>query len=280
MVERAYWIGYSITVLSMVCLTFGLATVILLYDAECDSALIAYLTPRYYRLVWGLFASIVVAAFLANRLDVCRGIERPLYIIAADRVRSAWTWLALKSPLPLRMPVIALVLAAFIFFIPPQDDSRITYASPDVELPIAGSPQLIAESRGAHTPGFSRWRLGDQVFYLRSGGFGLGIISCETGSVISQGSLTHETANDNLTFSEMIAGVPDDIVTVVVAHDFSSAHHSDEFHRLLIEMGCTIEQNPDWNGAYILISERRHGRFSPLAELWGRHAILLSLIHI
>ncbi len=258
----------------MLALVLSLIATILLYGSGSENSLIAYLTPRYYRLVWGLFASIVAAALLATRLDVLREVEKPLHKTAAEWTCNFWTWLALRSPFYLRLPIIACLMAAFAFFIPPQENARITFASPDVPAPIAGSPQLIAESRGAGASGYSRWRLGDQVFYVRSSGFGLGIISPQTGRIIWQGSLTHETADDDLMFSEVLAGIPDDIVTVVVAHGFSSAHHSEEFHTLLTEMGCSIEERPVWNGAYILISARRDGRFSPVAELWGKHAIL------
>ncbi|HUT04381.1 MAG TPA: mannosyltransferase family protein [bacterium] len=272
--EWATRLALALSYVVMAVLALSLVAAILLHGSASENALIAYLTPRYYRLVWGLFASVVTAAFLATRLDAARRKEKPFHAIAADWVRSAWSWLALRSPLCLRLPIIACLMAAFAFFIPSQENARITYASPDVPAPIAGSPQLIAESRGAGVSGYSRWRLGDQVFYVRSSGFGLGIISPQTGRIIWQGSLTHETADDGLMFSEVLAGIPDDIVTVVVAHDFSSAFLSKEFHTLLTEMGCSIEENPVWNGGHILISARRDGRFSPVAELWGKHAVL------
>jgi len=272
--EWAMRVALAVSLASMAALALGLVGTILLYGSGIDNPLIAYLIPRYYRLVYGLFASIVVSAFLATRLDAARKREKPFYTIAADWIRGAWSWLALRSPLYLKLPVIAGLMAAFVFFIPPQEHARITYESPDVRLPIAGSPQLIVESRGANTPGFSRWRLGDQVFYVRSSGFGLGIISPQTGRIIWQGSLTHETPNGDLPLSEIIAGIREDIVTVVVAHGSSSAFLSEEFHTLLTEMGCSIEVRPLWSGAYILVSARRDGRFSPVAELWGKHAIL------
>ena len=274
MVKTLVRMAFIIAAIAMVCLGLALTGTILLYKSEWVNVLLAYLIPRYYRLVWGMFASVIVSAFLATKLDTAHRRGKPLYVIAADWTRGSWAWLTLHSPLSLRLPIIAFLMAAFIFFIPPQNDARITFASPDAHLSIAGSPQLIVESRGAGVPGFSRWRRGDQVFYVRSSGFGLGVISLKTGEILWQGSLTHETADGPLLFSEALAGVPEDIVTVVVAHGFSSSFLSEEFHGLLRQMGCSVKENPGWDGAYILVSARRDGHFSPAAELWGEHAVL------
>lgn len=266
---------FAVAFAAMVVLGVSLVAVILLYGSGTENLSIAYLTPRYYRLVYGLFASIILAGYLASELDAFRKEKKPpLYRAAAGRIRDAWVWLTLRSPYYLRLPIIGLLVAAFLFFIPPREDESITYISPETNLSIAGSPQLIADSRGADVSGPSRWRLGDEVFYTKQSGFAIGIISLEKGEVLWRGSGTYDTANDDFAFSEMLTRLPDDIVVLVISHGSSRGLPSDDFQKGLSVIGAGIDDKSDSDEGYVFVSARRNGHFSPVVELRGRHAIV------
>ncbi|MBN2208519.1 MAG: glycosyltransferase family 39 protein [Candidatus Coatesbacteria bacterium] len=258
----------------MVALFLALIAVMIAYGSGIDSRLVAYLIPRYYRLVWGLFASVVLTAWLASRLDRIHKSERPRYKRIADRVRLVWSKVAISSPVWLRAPLIVVLMGAFVFLIPRPQVERMKYSEAVMPPHTYHGPQLIAESRGANAGGFSRVRASDNVMYAFDYGYKLCAIDVTTGEVIWQGLVGGDNLAEAKSLPGAVDGLPDGVIAVVVRHDLSWGLAAPELDRALRLLGSTVSDQELGKKGYVLISVKEAGRFVRVFEAAGDNCVV------
>jgi len=249
-------------------------SMVLGYGSQAESQLLAYPVPRYRWFLCALFAFIVLAAHLGTRLERIRQVDTPRFRRVAGRIRAAWARTALSSPLWLRLPLIIVVIGIFAFFVPPLESDKIIYRQAIAPAEMAGMPQLIADSRGAGTSGFSRIRVSDQVFYATGPGYMLCTIDSKTGHVIWQGSLNYDNMDDTRAYASALESFPDGTVGVAVRHGLSAELLTPDDQQALLALGATVSDKDLGKTGYILVSAKRHGRFVRIAEIRGDHCVL------
>ncbi len=258
----------------MAALFLALIAIMIIYRSGTENALIAYLTPRYYRLVWGLFASVVLTAFLATRLDGVQGVETPRYKNIAQQICLVWSKIALSSPIWLRVPLMIVLMGAFVLLIPQPKHERMKYEQAIMPFEIAGAPQLIAESRGANATGFSRVRLSDNVMYAWDYGYKLCAIDARTGRVIWHGLVGYGNIAEAKFLPRDVEGFRDGVIAVVVRHDLSPGLATPELERALRLLGSTVSDRELGKKGYVLISVKKAGRFVKITEVSGDHCVV------
>ena len=165
-------------------------------------------------------------------------------------------------------------MVAFVLLIALSRGDTSELRAVTIEREDINMPQIIAESRAVGVNGFSRWRVGDNVQYVSHPGFGISIIDRRNGDIAWQGAVRDDNIDEARNLGRYLALCPDDVLVVITGHWLTPRFLSKELETLLKDLGGRqIEKGFDKSG-YVLISERKGGRFERVAEQVGDHLIV------
>ena len=252
-------VSYAFMVLSLLAVLGALVFL----GLQSRSWVVRAVAGRGRALVLVLFCSTVASALLRTRLDEAMGIAVPRFRLIAARLGRSWKNLALRRPVWASLSVAAGLVAILVVLLLPQLKSSFVYESLDFPLPSRGRQQLIAQARGPGVPGFSRWRVGDQVHYIWQTGYTVALIDGRSGQTIWEGPVPDaELAKPSWT-RLVQKNHPEDLIAVFVGHHTASA-----------STGQSAVAAPPEKAAHVLILAQLGHKLKKVAEAVGPHVIV------
>jgi len=253
---------------------FLLIDIQLTYGRWLAGSILSDFSRAYRPLVLTLLLTTVAAAFASVRLDRACDRDRPVFRAVADQIRAVLARAALGAPLLLRTTIPALVVIVLVVFLPSLKRDNIVTKTMTVPSWSTDAQQLIAESRGEGTSGYSRFRLGDEVQYVREAGYQLVLLDCTTGDVLRQGHVPPNSPDESTWLFKTLDNLPDNTLAVLIGHGRASDCITRKIRAILAQLGSDTTRESLGPMGHLLVLRRASGVSTLLAEIKADHAIV------
>ncbi len=266
----AFWFSFA----TMAAALFLLIDIQLTHGSWVAGSIFSDFSRAYRPLLLTLLFAIVAAAFASVRLDRTCGRDRPVFRTVVDRIRKLWARAALESPVWVKIAVPVLSVLLLLIFLPSLSQDNIEYRAMTIPSWPPEAPQLIAESRGERTQGYSRVRLGDEVRYLREVGYHIVLLDCVTEKVLRQAHFPPNNPEESMSLVETLGDLPDNTLAVLVGHGRASDCIIPQLAAMMSQLGSDTTRESLGPMGHLLLLRRSSGTTELLAEITGHHIVL------
>ncbi|MBN2207828.1 MAG: hypothetical protein JW759_00810 [Candidatus Coatesbacteria bacterium] len=266
----AFWFSLAV----MWAVAFLLLDIQLTYGSWLAGSIFSDFSRAYRPLLLTLLFAIVAAAFTSVRLDRACGRDRPVFRAVVDWMRKHWARAALESPLWLKIAIPVLSVVLLLIFLPSLRRDAVEYRALTIPSWRTEAPQLIAESRGEATQGYSRVRLGDDVGYLREVGYHLLLVDCVTEKVLRQAHFAPNNLEESMSLLETLGNLPNNTLAVLIGHGRASDCITPQLATALAQLGSDATRESLGPLGHLLLLRHSNGKTELQAELAGNHAVL------